>query len=288
MSETKLIEHAPEKVESNDFGNASFDDLTSDFSDPKGGTKIDEELEAYRNASSSEKETIDKKVEVEDFEDDDLDSLGDDSGEEGSEESETEEQTQEEGEIEDFFESAEFIIWILELAIVYGTNFYLKSQELDVIGEEEFKRTQAGQKRFVKTLSKVLMKHNAKISPEVELLFQIGANYVMQIRNIIKRQRDRKEEQIKKNPKRPNVVKTKTTKKERKEFVQAEEVSEEVSNQNLKVVAKEVGKIIENQETNKEPKEETRKEFRDRIRAENKAKNDAEKFQLNGNIEEVD
>jgi hypothetical protein len=283
-----LIEHKNTAPIKDDFESADFDDLTASFLEPKGGTKIDEELEKYRSASSSEKEEIDSKVEVESFEDD-LDSLGDSEDEEnlGSNKNENKDSEEEEevGEIEDFFESAEFLIWILELAIVWGTNFYLKRQELDTIGVEEFERTKAQQKRFVKSVSKVLMKNNAKISPELELLFHIGANYVMQIGAIVKRQKLRKELKIKNTLVKAKVIKKQTTKNEAKDFREVEEVLEEVKQVNNEELTKTV--VVEEEE--KEENGETRKQFRERIRKENKEKREKEKeakFKLNGIITE--
>jgi hypothetical protein len=287
MADTLLIEHNPKTEVKNDFESVNFDDITDSFLEEKGGTRIEKELNDFDIASSSEKDKINEKVEVENFEqvEDGLDSLGsnENTSEESSEES-SEEEEEQQGEIEDYFESAEFLIWILELAIVFGTNFYLKNQQLDSIGIEEFERTKAQQKRFVKSVSKVLMKHNAKISPEAELLFQLGANYVMQIGSIVKRQKARKEEEIKNRVKKPvvkqqkktSVVRNKTTKKEAENFKQAEEV--------LTVVEDKVENPVV------EDKEETRDEMRLRIRAENKEKRKKEKknkFGLNGVIEEV-
>lgn len=189
MEEVNKMLHKDYNPITSDISDGSFDSIKEIFKEEKGGKTIDKELEDFSNSNSIEREEINDSVEEQGgFSIDDLDSDG------GiySEEDKQEEEEEEEEPLEDYFESAEFIIFILELAIVFGTNFYLKQKNLDKIGIEEFEKTSRQQKSLVKSWAKVLKKHNAKVSPEVELLFNMGASYGIKIQGIVKRQEERK------------------------------------------------------------------------------------------------
>lgn len=110
--------------------------------------------------------------------------------------SEEEEQGEQAGEIEDYFESAEFIIFITEAIILFGTNFYLKSNALEKVTIEAFKKTAGQQKALKKAWARVLQKHNAKVSPEVELLMVLGSAYGMKVSSIIDEQKAKKKVEL--------------------------------------------------------------------------------------------
>jgi len=140
-------------------------------------------------------DTLDSKqgINLDDLDDEDASAFENDDT---VEQLEDEENDGTEGEeLEDYFASAEFTIWVIELIMVWGMNFYLKRLELDAIGIEEFKKTKEEQKFLVKTWARVLQKHNAKVSPEMELLFSMGSAYIMKMRNIVEAQRLRKMKQ---------------------------------------------------------------------------------------------
>jgi hypothetical protein len=194
----------------NEF-NATFDDVVEVYEYEKAGSIIEQELEEFRSSSSSEQKKHNEEVNEGGFSLDSLDSTegeeGEGQGEEGEGEGEGEE---ERGELEDYFSSAEFIIWVLELALVWGTNIYLKNNNLDKIGLEEFEKTNREQKYLVKSFAKVLQKYNKKVSPEMELIFAVGSAYGMKIKGIVKRQEERKEEELK-NKNKKGVTNAKKT-----------------------------------------------------------------------------
>ena len=111
------------------------------------------------------------------------------------------------------FNSAEFMIFVVELVIVWGTNFYLKKNNLDSISLDEFEKSQRQQKALIKAWAKLLMKHSVKVGPEFELLFLMGSTYGMKIKGIVKRQEERKELGKK------NIVRKASKKKPEKETV---------------------------------------------------------------------
>jgi hypothetical protein len=212
--EQKLLE-APDRsynIEGNSIPNESFDKIASVMDYEKEGETIKRELEEYRGASSSEKETINEEIvkdieeEVEEEVEFDLDDLGNDAEPyEGNTTPDGEEDLEVavEEDIEDYMDSAEFIIFIVELVIVWGTNFYLKKNDLDSIALEEFEKTQRQQKALIKAWAKILMKHSVKVGPEFELLFLMGSTYGMKVKGIVKAQKERKELQLKNLTRKP-------------------------------------------------------------------------------------
>jgi len=180
----------------------SFEQVGIVFDFERGSPTIERELEEFNSMSSGEREQIDTKLDEKQGLD--LDDLGseeksafddviNDDFEEGTQDEEIE-QEDERGELEDYFASAEFVIWITELVLVWGTNFYLKKNNLDSIGIEAFKKTQGEQKFLVKSWAKVLRKNNAKVSPEMELVMALGSTYVMKMKSIVKEQKIRSKE----------------------------------------------------------------------------------------------
>jgi len=183
--------------ELDNVGNVSFDEVAEIYDYEKMGDTIEEELEEFRGKSSIEQREVNEEV-SNGFSLDALDDVGEGVNV-GIREEEGE--IEEEEPLEEYFSSAEFMIWLLELALVWSTNFYLKNQELDKISISEFEKTKTEQRFLVKSLAKVLRKHNTKVSPEMELLFAIGSAYGMKIKGIIKKQRERKEEDLIKHKK---------------------------------------------------------------------------------------
>ncbi len=221
MDEYGTVIHKDNNPSIVDISEGSFDSIKDIFKDEKGGKTIDKELEEFKSLSGNEKEEVNEEIE-------DSGGFGlDDLGEGGEILEEVEEEVEEEDELEDYFESAEFIIFILELAIVFGTNFYLKQKGLDKIGIEEFDKTARQQKSLVKSWAKVLRKHKTKVSPEVELLFNMGASYGIKIQGIVKRQEERKLLEIEKNSKKKPRGKVIPIKQKKSEPV-SNEVEEEV------------------------------------------------------------
>lgn len=193
----------------------SFSSVAEVMNYEKSGDAIENELAEYREYSKSKQKDIDEEVEgkieeakeeAEEFvgEDDssdfDIDDLGVHEPYTDNEFGETLEEAEDvepEELLEDFFSSAEFVIFVIELIIVWATNFYLKQNELDTIGIEEFKKTAREQKTLVKAWAKILRKHSVKIGAEFELLFAMGSTYGMKMKGIVERQKDRKELKMK-------------------------------------------------------------------------------------------
>lgn len=193
MESIKALEHNDNTPDFVEVEEGSFDSIAGIFDSEKGGNTIEKELDEFSSASSTEKDEINSTIEEENgF---NLDDLGS-SEDEDSDSSEGQEEVVQEDELEDYFESAEFIIFIIELAIVWGTNYYLKSKNLDKITKDELEVTARQHKSLVKSWAKVLRKHKAKVSPEVELLFNMGASYGIKIQAIVKKQEDRKKREI--------------------------------------------------------------------------------------------
>ena len=118
-----------------------------------------------------------------------------------------EEVVEDKGEIEDYFDSAEFVIFVTEIIIVFGTNFYLKYNKLDKITIKDFNKTAGQQKLLVKSWAKVLHKNNAKVSPEMELLFALGSAYGMKISSIVDSQKAKKYDELMKAQKKGTSTK---------------------------------------------------------------------------------
>lgn len=205
----------------------SFDSVAQVMDYEKGGDTIESELAAFRESSKSEQKESNKIIEesIEEVEEEqeseggfNIDDLGTPEPYEGNEgETEEEEETEPEELLEDYFSSAEFVIFVIELIIVFATNFYLKQNDLDSIGIEEFKKTAREQKTLVKSWAKILRKHSVKVGAEFELLFAMGSTYGMKMKGIVERQRERKEENSKKsgNPKTKPIVVEEKVKKEK-------------------------------------------------------------------------
>jgi hypothetical protein len=229
----------------------TLDSITDMFKEDKGGKTIDKELKEHRDLFSSNEDSrtgLDElgEEEVEDSGRNSLDSFGeeDDSSkvydDEGNLVEEEYEEAVEEDELEDYFESAEFVIFIIEFIIMFGTNFYLKSQQLDSIAKEQLELTKRQQKTLIKAWAKVLRKHNTKISDEAQLLMTMGGIYGKKISDIVKEQKVRKQEEyekwLKEQEKKPKkksgkkskmtVVQKDTPKEEKEEFEEVEEVEE--------------------------------------------------------------
>lgn len=187
----------------------SFESVANIMEYEKGGDTIDTELAEFRKESKSKQaeinEEIEENIETENEVEENgkenvsgdgfsFDDLGDPEPYEGNEFGEEEDgEIEPEEALEDFFSSAEFIIFVIELIIVWATNFYLKQHQLDSIGIEEFKKTAREQKTLVKAWAKILRKHSVKIGAEFELLFAMGSTYGMKMQGIVVRQKERKE-----------------------------------------------------------------------------------------------
>lgn len=192
-------------INSDNINSVTFDKVAGIFDDEKGSNTIDKELKEFNDFNNEEREEINDKINHNaDINLDDLDSTENSSAFDGLDDldsldiDDTAEQLEDEveeqqSELEDFFGSAEFVIWIMELIMVFGMNFYLKRNQLDSIGIEAFNKTAREQKFLVKSWAKVLQKRNAKVSPEMELLFALGSTYVMKLKGIVEAQKLRKE-----------------------------------------------------------------------------------------------
>lgn len=253
-----IVDHVSMNNSSSDgMQSMSFEQVGSVFDFERGSPTIEKELDEFNSMSSNEREEID--IKLDEKQGLDLDDLGEgetsafddvinDDFDNGID-SEGEEIVDDRGELEDYFSSAEFVIWITELILVWGTNFYLKRNNLDSIGIEAFKKTQGEQKFLVKSWAKVLQKNNAKVSPEMELLMALGSTYVMKMKNIVKEQKIRskekeleaREEALKKKTKKGKVVditKHQKTEKEKPKAEVKKEVKKEVKNKGKKVDVK--------------------------------------------------
>lgn len=171
-------------------------------------------------------------VEQESFSFDDLDSNEEDiSGNDVSIEVQ-----QPQGELEDYFDSAEFVIFITEFIILFGLNFYLKSNGLDKVGSDAFKKSKSQEKMLIKAWAKIMQKYNAKVTPELELVIALGNVYGMRINTIIDEQKEKKQKEVKKqlekNYKEKNSGKNVKQKKEKTTFTPnfADVVEEEETN----------------------------------------------------------
>lgn len=267
---------------------STFDEVTEIFSYEKSGDTIEKELEEFNSLDSTEKETLNEAIDTKSgF---DLDDLGEtsirdienetlDSEEEGEVE-EIEQDT-----IEDYFTSAEFVIFIVELAIVWGTNMYLKSNDLDKISIEEFKKTKREQKALLETWAELLQKHNLKVGVEARLIMNMGSAYGMKLKGIVREQKLRKELEIEKSKKAIKVVPLNNIKKseeKKKEFklnkdVKLQTIEEQQKDvDNKKEELKKLDKRVEKQENEKklnpDNKLETIEEMKKRLSLEKKDK----------------
>lgn len=197
MNDKVNIIHNDNAVKQDIIKDSNFDTVGSMFDDERGSRTIEKELEEFSSLGSTGKEEINSKIE--DKIGIDLDDLGGneesafDEFENDSSVEQLEDEEQDEDTVEDYYSSAEFVIWIIELVIVWGTNVYLKKNNLDKISIKEFKKTNSEQKFLTKSWAKVLHKHKFKVSPELELIMAMGSAYVMKIKGIIERQELRKE-----------------------------------------------------------------------------------------------
>lgn len=267
---------------------STFDEVTEIFSYEKSGDTIEKELEEFNSLDSTEKETLNEAIDNKSgF---DLDDLGEtsirdienetlDSEEEGEGE-EIEQDT-----IEDYFTSAEFVIFIVELAIVWGTNMYLKSNNLDKISIEEFKKSKREQKALLETWAELLQKHNLKVGVEARLIMNMGSAYGMKLKGIVREQKLRKELEIEKNKKAIKVVplgNIKKSEEKKKEFklnkdVKLQTIEEQQKDvDNKKEELKKLDKRVEKQENEKklnpDNKLETIEEMKKRLSLEKKDK----------------
>jgi len=246
----------------------SFESVANVMEYEKGGDTIENELAEFRKESKSKQDKINEEIEesieseneVEDGKENvkdgfSFDDLGEPEPYDGNEFGEEEDgEIEPEEALEDFFSSAEFIIFVIELIIVWATNFYLKQNQLDSISIDEFKKTVREQKTLVKAWAKILRKHSVKIGAEFELLFAMGSTYGMKMQGIVVRQKERKErrdEKIQKNsfkgvvlpPENYSEEKPKKTKVNKDNFRLDEEKEIEEAVEEVKITKKGGGAI---------------------------------------------
>ena len=267
---------------------STFDEVTEIFGYEKSGDTIEKELEEFNSLDSTEKETLNKAIDtksgfdlddlgetsIRDIENETLDSEEDEEGEEIEQDT-----------IEDYFTSAEFVIFIVELAIVWGTNMYLKSNDLDKISIEEFKKSKREQKALLETWAELLQKHNLKVGVEARLIMNMGSAYGMKLKGIVREQKLRKQIEIEKNKKAIKVVPLSNIKKseeKKKEFKlnkdvklpSIEEQQKDVDNkkEELEKLDKRVEKQEKEKKLNPDNKLETIEEMKKRLSLEKKDK----------------
>lgn len=200
MIENNTPIYSQEQTPKIEVGNSSS--LEDIFDYEKTSPTIEKDLESFKNQSSSEKEKAEEKVE--EHTGFSLDDLVEEEDEEEVEEEGSPKEEKPQEEIEEYFESAKFVIWIIELVIVWGLNYYLKNNSLDKIDKEVFKKTVTEEKFLIKSWAKVLHKYSFKIGVEIELIFAIGGVYGTKLQNIILQQELKKANKGK-NPKPPTV-----------------------------------------------------------------------------------
>ncbi len=180
----------PENLVGVQIEKGNLQDVEDIFDYDKDSSTIQKELEEFEK--NGEDESVSEGFGFDDFGDDE-ESIGEDTEDVISSD---EEQVDDRGDVEDYFDSAEFVIFITEIIIVFGTNFYLKYNKLDKISIKDFDKTAGQQKLLVKSWAKVLHKHNAKVSPEMELLFALGSAYGMKISSIVDKQKAKKYDEM--------------------------------------------------------------------------------------------
>lgn len=267
---------------------STFDEVTEIFGYEKSGDTIEKELEEFNSLDSTEKKVLNEAIDnksgfdlddlgetsIRDIENETLDSEEDEEGEEIEQDT-----------IEDYFTSAEFVIFIVELAIVWGTNMYLKSNDLDKISIEEFKKSKREQKALLETWAELLQKHNLKVGVEARLIMNMGSAYGMKLKGIVREQKLRKQIEIEKNKKAIKVIPLSNVKKseeKKKEFKlnkdnklpTVEEQQKDVDNkkEELKKLDKRVEKQENEKKLNPDNKLETIEEMKKRLSLEKKDK----------------
>jgi len=269
---------------------STFDEVTEIFSYEKSGDTIEKELKEFNSLDNAEKETLNKAIDtksgfdlddlgetsIRDIENETLDSEEDEEGEEIEQDT-----------IEDYFTSAEFVIFIVELAIVWGTNMYLKSNDLDKISIEEFKKSKREQKALLETWAELLQKHNLKVGVEARLIMNMGSAYGMKLKGIVREQKLRKQiemckERIEKAIKVIPLSNVKKSEEKKKEFKlnkdnklpTIEEQQKDVDNkkEELEKLDKRVEKQENEKKLNPDNKLETIEEMKKRLSLEKKDK----------------
>jgi hypothetical protein len=178
-----LIEDVnPENLVGVEIKKGSIEDVKSVFDYDKDSQTIQKEIEYFENEGATPEQ--EENFGFDDFGEDE-EEISNSLSSSGREEIEEEDK----GEIEDYYDSAEFVIFITEIILVFATNFYLKYNKLEKITIEAFEKTKSQHKLLVRSWAKVLQKHNAKVSAEMELLFALGSAYGMKMNNIVQQQK---------------------------------------------------------------------------------------------------
>lgn len=179
-----LIEDVnPENLVGVEIKKGSIEDVKSVFDYDKDSQTIQKEIEHFEIEGATPEQ--EENFGFDDFGEDEEGSVNS-LGSSGNEEIEEEE---DKGEIEDYYDSAEFVIFVTEIILVFATNFYLKYNKLEKITIDAFEKTKSQHKLLVRSWAKVLQKHNAKVSSEMELLFALGSAYGMKVSNIVQQQK---------------------------------------------------------------------------------------------------
>ena len=178
-----LIEDVnPENLVGVEIKKGSIEDVKSVFDYDKDSQTIQKEIEYFENEGPTPEQ--EESFGFDDFGEDEEEGINSLSSS-GTEEIEEEDK----GEIEDYYDSAEFVIFVTEIILVFATNFYLKYNKLEKITIDAFEKTKSQHKLLVRSWAKVLQKHNAKVSAEMELLFALGSAYGMKMNNIVQQQK---------------------------------------------------------------------------------------------------
>jgi hypothetical protein len=179
-----LIEDVnPENLVGVEIKKGSIEDVKSVFDYDKDSQTIQKEIEYFEIEGATPEQ--EESLGFDDFGEDEEEGLNSLSSS-GTKEVEEEE---DKGEIEDYYDSAEFVIFVTEIILVFATNFYLKYNKLEKITIDAFEKTKSQHKLLVRSWAKVLQKHNAKVSAEMELLFALGSAYGMKMNNIVQQQK---------------------------------------------------------------------------------------------------
>lgn len=185
----------------NDIVNGNLEDINSIWEYEKSSPTIEKELEAFKNGS----ETIVKKEYS-------LDELSSKQGSEQSSEQISDVDSDVvvvQSEMEDFLESADFVIMVVQWVIIFGTNFYLKSNDLEKITIKDFNISKSGERLERRAWARVLQKYNLKTAPEFELIIALGSVYGTKIKGIVsdrEEQKRLKELKIKEGKKYKEII----------------------------------------------------------------------------------
>jgi len=202
IEDIELKEQADIKI-NDDMETVSFETATDIFNYEKDSPTIQKEIKEFEGLSSDKKEALKDAVDSKGFGFADLDDtengfddiIEEKQAQDIEEESQFQEQVVEQP-IEEFFQSAEFVIMVLDFIIIYGTNIYLKQNQLDKVGKEELRREKIEQKVLRDALAEVLKKYNYKMSPEVNLCIVLISGYGVKVKAIVDRQKMRKSLEI--------------------------------------------------------------------------------------------